>query len=86
MNRAVKYEKIINSMPEVIECEAVLGNIDYSLKILSRNVEDYQQIIDRLHEMEDFELDYRSFPVSRVIKEANQANVLEIYETFVRKL
>lgn len=85
IHRAEKFEKIIKSMPEVIECEAVLGSVDYILKILSQNIENYQQIIAQIHEEEDIELDYRSLPVSKVIKEPYQADILEIYETFAQK-
>jgi len=85
MMTAAKFEKFIKSMPEVIECESVLGSLDYVLKVLSRNVEDYQETIERLCEQSGVEIDFRTFPVSKVIKEPNQTDVLEIYNTFVEQ-
>jgi len=71
-------------MPEVTECEAVLGNIDYVLKVLSRNVEDYQTIIESLLERcLPIEIEYKTLPVSKIVKEINQSNMHEIITRYL---
>jgi len=82
--KASSFEKIICSISEVIECEAVLGNIDYVLKILSRNIEEYQLIIEKLLDScLPIVLDYKTLPVSKIIKEANQSNIHEILTRYL---
>jgi Lrp/AsnC family transcriptional regulator of ectoine degradation len=82
--KAAVFEKIINSMPEVTECEAVLGNIDYVLKVLSRHVEEYQTIIENLLERcLPIEIEYKTLPVSKIVKEINQSNMHEIITRYL---
>jgi Lrp/AsnC family transcriptional regulator of ectoine degradation len=84
LTKAAAFEKIINSMPEVTECEAVLGNIDYMLKILSRNVEEYQTIIENLlRRCLPIEIEYKTLPVSKIVKEINQSNMHEIITRYL---
>jgi len=82
--KAAIFEKIINSMPEVTECEAVLGNIDYVLKVLYRNVEEYQTIIENLLERcLPIEIEYKTLPVSKIVKEINQSNMHEVITRYL---
>lgn len=38
-----KFEEAINSFPEVIECYAMLGRSDFLLRIVTRDVDDYDR-------------------------------------------
>jgi len=77
---AKKFEKIVLSMPQVVECEAVLGDVDYLLKVLSRGVDDYLEIIE--HMEAQIEMDYKTLSVSKIVKTPSQVNVEEIYNYY----
>ncbi|MDP2696533.1 Lrp/AsnC family transcriptional regulator [Thalassospira sp.] len=42
------FEKAVQDIPEIVECYALGGGVDYMLKILCRDVDGYQRLIDRL--------------------------------------
>lgn len=43
-----RFEHAIQAIPEVVECWAVGGGIDYLLKIITRDINAYQALVDRL--------------------------------------
>ena len=43
-----RFETAIGDIPEVVECWAVGGGIDYLLKVITADVESYQRLVDRL--------------------------------------
>lgn len=43
-----KFEAAINDVPQVVHCEAVIGEIDYILNFIALDVDHYQRIIDDL--------------------------------------
>ena len=44
-----RFEKDVTAIPEVVECMTVLGDWDYVLTVVARDIEDYQRILlDRL--------------------------------------
>ena len=81
--KGLSFEKFIRTMPEVIECEAIFGNVDYMLKILSLNVDDYQQTIEKIHLNCGVTFSHKTFPVSKVIKESHQLDIQLIYQNFL---
>ncbi|MFQ3190338.1 MAG: Lrp/AsnC family transcriptional regulator of ectoine degradation [Paraglaciecola sp.] len=76
--KASEFEKIVNSIPEIIECEAVLGHIDYILKIYSSDVDEYQKTIERLLNSSKFEIEHRTLPISKTIKKLDQIHIQDI--------
>ena len=42
------FEKAVQDIPEIVECYALGGGVDYMLKILCRDVDAYQRLIDGL--------------------------------------
>ena len=42
------FENMVQSLPEVLECWAVGGGIDYLLKVVTASVDEYQRLVDRL--------------------------------------
>ncbi|RCK52249.1 AsnC family transcriptional regulator [Thalassospira profundimaris] len=42
------FERAVQDIPEITECYALGGGVDYMLKILCRDVDSYQRLIDRL--------------------------------------
>lgn len=43
-----RFEKKIAEMPEVMEVHAIGGGMDYLIRVVSRGIDDYQALIDRL--------------------------------------
>lgn len=79
---ARKFEEMIRQFPQVTECEAVLGEVDYILKVLSRGVDDYLKIIETIQSLGHIEVDYKTLAISKVIKTPQQTNLEEIYNHF----
>jgi len=80
--RANAFETTIKNINEIIECQAVLGKTDYILKVIARNVEEYQEIITRLQNESHIEIDFLTYPVSKFVKEPHKADLLKIYNNF----
>ena len=43
-----RFEQAIAEVPEIVECWAVGGGIDYMCKVVARHLADYQELIERL--------------------------------------
>jgi Lrp/AsnC family transcriptional regulator, leucine-responsive regulatory protein len=68
----------VEMSPEVVECVVVLGDWDYQLTVVTRDVEDYQRfLLERLSKLPGVAT-YRS---SLVITEIKRTTVLPIYPT-----
>lgn len=66
------FEERIKAIDEVKSCDAVGGGIDYMLKVITRDIDAYQRMIDRLLQ-EDIGIDrYFSYIVTRSIKEDSE--------------
>jgi Lrp/AsnC family transcriptional regulator, leucine-responsive regulatory protein len=60
--------KAVVAMPEVMECMIVLGDWDYLLTVVARDVEDYQRfVLDKLAKLPGI-ANYRSTLIARVVK------------------
>jgi Lrp/AsnC family transcriptional regulator of ectoine degradation len=64
------FEKAIREIPEVVECDAVGGGIDYLLKIVTRDVDHYQRLMERLLERGIGIASYGTYIVTKRIKES----------------
>lgn len=74
LERARQFEKLIRDIPEVLECQAVLGDVDYQLLFTAKDMDHYQQLIENLQESVDGGFDYRSYPISKAVKEQSAAS------------
>ncbi len=43
-----RFEQAIRSIPEIVECWAVGGGVDYFCKVIVRTLEDYQALVEEL--------------------------------------
>ena len=43
-----RFEAAVQDVPEIVECWAVGGGIDYLIKVVARDVDAYQRLVDRL--------------------------------------
>lgn len=44
----VRFESAIRKVDEIIECHLVSGGYDYLLRFMTRSVQDYQELVERL--------------------------------------
>lgn len=63
-----RFEEYINAVPEVLECYAIGGGVDYILKMIATDIADYQGKIDSLLEA-DIGIDrYFTYIVTKPVK------------------
>lgn len=66
------FEQTMQETDEVLECYATGGGIDYLLKVIARDVDHYQRLIDRLLTL-DIGIDrYFTYIVTKPIKESRE--------------
>jgi Lrp/AsnC family transcriptional regulator, regulator of ectoine-degradation genes len=63
-----RFEEAIEAITEVVACYAVGGGIDYVLHIVAHDIEHYQQLIDRMLEMEIGIAVYFTYVVTKTVK------------------
>ena len=66
-----RFEKAVNSIPEILDFYRTSGSIDYLLKVVARDVRHYDQIYKRLIREVDF-ADISSTFVMETFKSGNQ--------------
>ena len=64
-----RFERAIDRIPEVVECWAVGGGIDYFCKVIVRHLTDYQDLMERLLASEIGIKRYYSYVVTMPIKD-----------------
>ncbi|WP_342773406.1 Lrp/AsnC family transcriptional regulator [Pelagibacterium montanilacus] len=65
-----RFQAAVADMAEIVECWAVGGGIDYMLKVVTRDLEAYQDLIDRLLAAQVGVKRYYSYVVTGAIKDA----------------
>jgi DNA-binding Lrp family transcriptional regulator len=67
-----RFEKKVTAIPEVIECMTVLGDWDYVLTVVARDIEDYQRILlDRFAKLPGV-ANYKSTLIVREVKRSTE--------------
>ena len=70
-----RFEKAATVIPEVVECVTVLGDWDYVLTVVARDIEDYQRILlDRVAKLPGL-ANYRSTLIVREVKRSTELPV-----------
>ncbi len=64
------FETAVQAYPEIVECWAVGGGIDYFLKIMTKDVDSYQRLVDKLLRDKIGLRRYYSYVVTKAVKEA----------------
>jgi Lrp/AsnC family transcriptional regulator, leucine-responsive regulatory protein len=71
-NALDRFERAVSAIPEVIECMTVLGDWDYVLVVVARDIEDYQRVLlDRLAKLPGV-ANYKSTLVVRDVKRSTE--------------
>jgi Lrp/AsnC family transcriptional regulator of ectoine degradation len=64
-----RFETAIRAEPAVVACWSVGGGVDYVLKVLTKDIDSYQRLIDRLLEAEIGIDRYFTYIVTRTVKD-----------------
>jgi len=64
-----RVERVVRDAPEIIACWSVGGGVDYLLKVMTRDIDDYQRLIDSLLEREIGIDRYFTYIVTRTVKD-----------------
>ena len=65
-----KFEDAVQTIPEIVECHATGGGIDYLLKLVTPDIDHYQRLIDQMLER-DIGIDrYFTYIVTKPVKES----------------
>lgn len=62
------FEKVISTMPQIVECYAVGGGFDYVIKVITKDIESFQHLMDELLEREVGIARYYSYIVTKPVK------------------
>ena len=64
-----RFERAIRDVPEIISCWSVGGGIDYLLKVVARDIDAYQRLVDGLLEREIGIDRYFTYIVTKTVKD-----------------
>ena len=67
-----RFERAIRDVPEIVACWALGGGVDYLLKIMTRDIDAYQRLVDSLLEQEIGIARYFTYIVTRAVKEETE--------------
>jgi Lrp/AsnC family transcriptional regulator, leucine-responsive regulatory protein len=74
-NALDRFEKAVSTIPEVTECMTVLGDWDYVLTVVAKDIEDYQRVLlDRLAKIPGV-ANYKSTLIVRDVKRSTELPV-----------
>jgi Lrp/AsnC family transcriptional regulator of ectoine degradation len=64
-----RFERVIKDIPEIVACWSVGGGVDYVLRVMARDIDAYQRLVDGLLEREIGIDRYFTYIVTRTVKE-----------------
>lgn len=64
-----RFERAVRDIPEITACWSVGGGVDYFLKIMARDIDAYQRLVDGLLEREIGIDRYFTYIVTKAVKE-----------------
>ena len=64
-----RFEAAVQDVPEIVECWAVGGGIDYLIKVVTRDVDAYQRLVDRLLTADIGLRRYYTYVVTKPVKD-----------------
>jgi Lrp/AsnC family transcriptional regulator of ectoine degradation len=64
-----RFESIIAGIPEIFECFAVGGGIDYIIKVMAKDVDSYQALVDTILSSDAGVQRYWTYFVTKPVKE-----------------
>ncbi|PTE08562.1 Lrp/AsnC family transcriptional regulator [Mesorhizobium helmanticense] len=73
-----RFERAIRDIPEIVACWSVGGGVDYVLKVMARDIDAYQRLVDGLLEREIGIDRYFTYIVTKTVKEEIVLPVAEL--------
>ena len=73
-----RFERTIRDIPEIVGCWSVGGGVDYVLKVVARDIDHYQRLVDSLLDREIGIDRYFTYIVTRTVKEETVLPVAEL--------
>lgn len=73
-----RFERAIRDIPEIVACWSVGGGVDYLMKIMARDIDAYQRLVDGLLEREIGIDRYFTYIVTKTVKEETVLPVGEL--------
>ncbi|GGK21920.1 Lrp/AsnC family transcriptional regulator [Salinarimonas ramus] len=64
-----RFERAVRALPEIVACWSVGGGVDYVLKVVTRDIDAYQRLVDALLERQIGIDRYFTYIVTRTVKE-----------------
>jgi Lrp/AsnC family transcriptional regulator of ectoine degradation len=73
-----RFERVIRDIPEIVACWSVGGGVDYLLKVMARDIDAYQRLVDGLLGREIGIDRYFTYIVTKTVKEDTVLPVAEL--------
>ncbi|ESX14903.1 AsnC family transcriptional regulator [Mesorhizobium sp. LSHC440B00] len=64
-----RFERVIRDIPEIVACWSVGGGVDYVVKVMTRDIDAYQRLVDDLLEREIGIDRYFTYIVTKTVKD-----------------
>lgn len=64
-----RFERAVRGVPEIVACWSVGGGVDYLLKVVARDIDAYQRLVDDLLERQIGIDRYFTYVVTRIVKD-----------------
>ena len=73
-----RFERVIRDIPEIVACWSVGGGVDYVLKVMARDIDAYQRLVDALLEREIGIDRYFTYIVTKTVKDETVVPVADL--------
>lgn len=76
--KARRFESAVSRLANIIECEAVLGEVHYVMTIVAASAAHFLQIMEALVAGSPDEFGYTTYPVAKPVKSTRDVSLLEL--------
>ena len=73
-----RFERVIRDITEIVACWSVGGGVDYVLKVMARDIDAYQRLVDGLLEREIGIDRYFTYIVTKTVKEETALPIADL--------
>lgn len=73
-----RFERVVRDVPEIVACWSVGGGVDYIVKVMARDIDAYQRLIDGLLEREIGIDRYFTYIVTKTVKDETVLPVADL--------
>ncbi len=73
-----RFERAVRDVPEIVACWSVGGGVDYLMKVMARDIDAYQRLVDSLLEREIGIDRYFTYIVTKTVKDETVLPVQEL--------